>query len=129
MQKNNLNINMLYNFKSCKSVIVQFWPSWKLPIFKVKKLPKPWHFFENNCQKLSFFIFWKKKIILAIKKNQDFCNFLTFINGNFPEGQLSMYYNIVVYDLANSCSFITVSYGMTSIKKGTQYIVLFSNVK
>ena len=46
--------------------------SWRLPSdppenchLTVKKLPKTWHFFKNNCQKFSF-----------------------FSNGNFPEGQV-----------------------------------------
>ena len=61
----------------------------------VKKLSKTWHFFQNNCQKLSFFskklpfaIFLKKmKIFGNFKKNFKFLAIFWQSNGNFPEGQ------------------------------------------
>ena len=43
----------------------------------VKKLTKTWHFFQKNCQKLSFFQKYVK--VLAIFWHS---------NGNFPEGQV-----------------------------------------
>ena len=79
-------------FRSLHKLSIITWPSGKLT-FECKK--KPWHFFQKNWQKLSFFqqncqwqFCWKKWQFLSSfwKKCQVFGNFWHSI-GNFPEGQ------------------------------------------